>query len=97
MSDTNPTARARAALMRELQRPTEWIDGDVGTTEREAVRLLDAFRAEVLAEAEAEIVAAIERNRAEHPDEDTMTTRRLGMRAAERIVWSLRLDGGDQR
>ncbi|MFF9175936.1 hypothetical protein [Streptomyces sp. NPDC014793] len=54
--------------------------------------LLDAYRAEILRETENEIAAAIDRNRAEHPDSDPMITRRLGMRAAERIVRGMRED-----
>lgn len=51
-----------------------------------AVALLDLYREQVLREAEAEIAGAIERSRAEHPDSEPMVTRRLGMRAAERVV-----------
>lgn len=51
---------------------------------------LDAYRADVLAEAEVEITLAVERNQREHPDEAAMVARRLGMRAAERIVRGMR-------
>lgn len=58
---------------------------------------LDAYRAEVLAEAADEIAAAVERCRAGCPDEAAMVTRRLGMRAAERITRSLIAEGGGSR
>ncbi|CAM5249047.1 hypothetical protein SGLAM104S_01575 [Streptomyces glaucescens] len=50
----------------------------------------DAHRADALVEAEVEIRLAAERNQAEHPDEAAMVTRRLGMRAAERVVRGMR-------
>ena len=55
-----------------------------------AEAMLDAYRVDVLTEAEVEIALATERNRAEHPDEEAMVTRRLGMRAAERVVRGMR-------
>jgi hypothetical protein len=60
-------------------------------------QMLDAYRAEVLAEAADEIAAAVERCRAGCPDEAAMVTRRLGMRAAERITRSLIAEGGGSR
>ncbi|MET9098334.1 hypothetical protein [Streptomyces antibioticus] len=55
-----------------------------------ASRALATAEAAVLAEAEAEIAAAIDRNRTEHPDAEAMIARRLGMHAAERVVRWLR-------
>ncbi|KOU17063.1 hypothetical protein [Streptomyces sp. WM6349] len=60
-------------------------------------QMLDAYRAEVLAEAADEIAAAVERCRADCPDEAAMVTRRLGMRAAERITRSLIAEAGESR
>ncbi|MDX3174180.1 hypothetical protein PV382_18050 [Streptomyces scabiei] len=53
---------------------------------------LAAARATAFGEAEKEIADAIDRNRAEHPEAEAMITRRLGMRAAERVVRGLRED-----
>ncbi|MGW6531384.1 hypothetical protein [Streptomyces venezuelae] len=60
------------------------------TDDAGAERMLDAYRAEVLGEAEAEISAAIELNRKTYPGNEAMVARRFGMRAAERLVRWLR-------
>lgn len=39
---------AREQLLSELQQPTEWVSGEVGASEREALRLVDRYRAEVI-------------------------------------------------
>jgi hypothetical protein len=57
-----------------------------------AGEMLDAYRVDVLVEAEVEIRLATERNRAEHPDVEAMVIRRLGMRAAERVVEGMRVE-----
>lgn len=83
--------KARRKLIAELSEDSLGGIATLQDVER-AERLVDAHRAEVLAEAETEIAAAIDRNRAEHPDSESMMTRRLGMRAAERVVRGMRED-----
>lgn len=61
-------------------------------TMTEARGIARSHRAAVLRDAEKEIAAAIDRNRAEHPDSEPMIARRLGMRAAERVVRGMRED-----
>jgi hypothetical protein len=62
--------------------------------QRSARRVLARYDADrqsdALAEAEAEIARAIDRCRAESPDTEAMRSRRLGMRAAERVVRGVR-------
>ncbi|WP_329114575.1 hypothetical protein [Streptomyces sp. NBC_01353] len=58
---------------------------------------VNALRDQAFREAEDAIAEAVERNRDEHPSEDAMVARRLGMRQAERVVRSLRSDkAGDE-
>lgn len=35
--------RARTAVVRELTNPTEWVTGEVGATDKDAMRLVDAL------------------------------------------------------
>lgn len=56
----------------------------------EVRQALDAYRADVLVEAEVEIRLATERNAAEYPDMESMVIRRQGMAAAERVVQGMR-------
>lgn len=58
------TARARAALFRELCNPTEWISGERGATDRDANQLIDTFAAAVRGEETAARDAQIARLRA---------------------------------
>jgi predicted HAD superfamily Cof-like phosphohydrolase len=52
--------------------------------------LLDAYRADVLVEAEVEIRLATERNQTAYPDMQAMVIRRQGMQAAEQVVRAMR-------
>ena len=58
-------------------------------TEQRVERLYGEVRAEVLREAADEISRAVGRNLAEYPSEPAMATRRLGMRAAQRLLEDL--------
>lgn len=71
----HPIADAGAALLAEVRRLRDE---------------LAAARAAAFGEAEKEIADAIDWNRAEYPSVEGMITRRLGMRAAERVVRALR-------
>lgn len=95
---------SKLAMLAKKTIEAAWLHGpsyDLATQAAEALesaQLLQspetaaAHRSEALAEAEAAIAAAIDRNRDEHPTEQAMSARRLGMRAAERIVRGLRED-----
>lgn len=61
--------RARAAVVRELTAPTEWVDGEHGSTDRDAHRLVDALIAAVRHH-DAEVV----RDFAEQEDRRRWTT-----------------------
>lgn len=68
----------------------EFVDTAMPSTETIVAELRRLDRAAVLREVEVEIAAAVDRNRAEYPDEPAMRARRLGMRAAGQIVHGLR-------
>lgn len=71
---------------------TEFVDTGMPATETIVAELRRLDRAAALREVELAIAAAVERNLAEYPDEQAMSARRLGLRAAERIVRGLRKD-----
>jgi hypothetical protein len=52
----------------------------------QAAELLDAYRAEIREQVAAEIDAACDRNREEHPGIPAMRARRLGLQQAARIA-----------
>lgn len=71
---------------------TEFVGEDMPSTETMVAELRRLDRIATLRDAESAIAAAVKRNLAEHPDEQAMSARRLGLRAAERIVRGLRED-----
>ncbi|MFI1535533.1 hypothetical protein [Streptomyces anandii] len=70
----------------------EFVDVGMPSTREIVAQLRRVDRDAVLGVVEGAIAEAIDRNRAEHPDEEAMRTRRLGMRAAQRIVRTIRED-----
>jgi predicted membrane chloride channel (bestrophin family) len=55
---TNPTVdQARAALMGELENPTEWVTDEFGLSTKDAAKLVNAFEVAVKAKLRAQVAA----------------------------------------